>query len=138
LTKFVVHGSHGDQIVLLLSLKSLPHSSFPALTSLTFLMGSSQCSCDTANNDHPSHTISSPSGVFSRTVPSHPHQPMLHQRSNYNPRHLGPGFAAMATSQNYHAGREEQLIRRRARRHRGRSGCETPARRVSSHSPTGP
>ncbi|KAJ7806125.1 hypothetical protein B0H14DRAFT_3882463 [Mycena olivaceomarginata] len=64
LTKFVVHGSHGDQIALLLSLKSLPHSSFPALTSLTFLMGSSQCSCDTANHDHPSHSISSPPGVF--------------------------------------------------------------------------
>ncbi|KAJ7356754.1 hypothetical protein DFH08DRAFT_849965 [Mycena albidolilacea] len=64
LTKFIVHGSHGDQIALLLSLKSLPHSSFPALTSLAFLMGSSQCSCDTANHDHPSHSISSPPGIF--------------------------------------------------------------------------
>ncbi|KAJ7806135.1 hypothetical protein B0H14DRAFT_3153016 [Mycena olivaceomarginata] len=64
LTKCIVHGSHGDQIALLLSLKSLPRSSFPVLTSLTFLMGSSQCSCDTTNHDHPSHSISSPPGVF--------------------------------------------------------------------------
>jgi hypothetical protein len=62
LTELIVHGSHGDQIALLLSLKTLPHSSFPSLTSLTFLMGS--CSCETLDDDRPSHSISSPPGVF--------------------------------------------------------------------------
>ncbi|KAJ7806137.1 hypothetical protein B0H14DRAFT_3153018 [Mycena olivaceomarginata] len=62
LTELIVHGSHGDQIALLLSLKNLPHSSFPSLTSLTFLMGS--CSCETSDDDRPSHSISSPPDVF--------------------------------------------------------------------------
>ncbi|KAJ7806118.1 hypothetical protein B0H14DRAFT_3768744 [Mycena olivaceomarginata] len=62
LTELIVHGSHGDQIALLLSLKTLPHSSFPSLTSLTFFMGS--CPCETSDNDRPSHSISSPPDVF--------------------------------------------------------------------------
>ncbi|KAJ7356756.1 hypothetical protein DFH08DRAFT_464462 [Mycena albidolilacea] len=62
LTELIVHGSHGDQIALLLSLKTLPHSSFPSLTSLTFLTGS--CPCEALDGDPPSHSISSPPGVF--------------------------------------------------------------------------
>ncbi|KAJ7806134.1 hypothetical protein B0H14DRAFT_3882472 [Mycena olivaceomarginata] len=62
LTEFIVYGSHGDQIALLLSLKTLPHSSFPSLTSLTFLTGS--CSCETLDGNRPSYPISCPPGVF--------------------------------------------------------------------------
>jgi hypothetical protein len=62
LTELIIHGSHGDQIALLLSLKSLPHSSFPSVTSLTFLTGS--CACYPSDGNRPSHPISCPPGVF--------------------------------------------------------------------------
>ncbi|KAF8210519.1 hypothetical protein K438DRAFT_1959768 [Mycena galopus ATCC 62051] len=45
LTEFVIDGAHGDQIFALWGLASLPHASFPALTSLT-LIGNSACDCD--------------------------------------------------------------------------------------------
>jgi hypothetical protein len=62
LTELIVYGSHGADIALLLSLKTLPHSSFPSLTSLTFLTDS--CPCETWDTNRPSYPISCPPGVF--------------------------------------------------------------------------
>ncbi|KAJ7356845.1 hypothetical protein DFH08DRAFT_1075934 [Mycena albidolilacea] len=64
LTELVFDGTHGDQIAFLLGRKTLPHSIFPALTSLTFFLRDS-CMCESApNRNHPSHTISSPLAIF--------------------------------------------------------------------------
>jgi hypothetical protein len=62
LTELIVYGSHGNQIALLLSLKTLLHSSFPSLTSLTFLTDS--CPYEIWDAGHPSYPISCPPGVF--------------------------------------------------------------------------
>ncbi|KAJ7356744.1 hypothetical protein DFH08DRAFT_954078 [Mycena albidolilacea] len=62
LTELIVYGSDGAQIALLLSLKTLPHSSFPSLTSLTFLTDS--CPCETWDTNRPFYPISCPPGVF--------------------------------------------------------------------------
>ncbi|KAJ7881445.1 hypothetical protein B0H13DRAFT_2278590 [Mycena leptocephala] len=57
LTEFIIDGTHGDQIFALFNATSLDHSSFPALTSLTFINGE-LCTCE---GDIPfSSTISSP------------------------------------------------------------------------------
>ncbi|KAJ7356875.1 hypothetical protein DFH08DRAFT_802839 [Mycena albidolilacea] len=63
LTELIFDGTHGDQIAFLLGRKTLPHSIFPALTSLTFLLRDS-CGCESANENLPSHTISSPPAIF--------------------------------------------------------------------------
>jgi hypothetical protein len=56
LTEFIIDGTHGDQICVLFNLTSLPHSSFPALTSFSFVKRGS-CWCD---SEPISDTISSP------------------------------------------------------------------------------
>ncbi|KAJ7178041.1 hypothetical protein C8R46DRAFT_668757 [Mycena filopes] len=43
LTEFTIHGTHAHQILTLLHSASLPHSSFPALKSLTFANGADDC-----------------------------------------------------------------------------------------------
>jgi hypothetical protein len=45
LTEFIINGAHRDQIFVLFNSTSLPHSSFPALTSLSFVHRGS-CGCD--------------------------------------------------------------------------------------------
>jgi hypothetical protein len=46
LTEFVVDGTHGDQIFVLFNQRrKLPHASFPALTTLSFVNKSSNCRC---------------------------------------------------------------------------------------------
>ncbi|KAJ7839568.1 hypothetical protein B0H14DRAFT_3869700 [Mycena olivaceomarginata] len=45
LAEFIIEGAHGDQIVDLFSSSSLPHVSFPALTTLSFIH-ISPCTCD--------------------------------------------------------------------------------------------
>ncbi|KAJ7789462.1 hypothetical protein B0H14DRAFT_242345 [Mycena olivaceomarginata] len=65
LTELVVDSSHGDQIAHLLSLTSLPRSSFPALTSLSFaFVRSDSCPCETDPRLAPNHTILSPPAIF--------------------------------------------------------------------------
>ncbi|KAJ7879139.1 hypothetical protein B0H13DRAFT_2051658 [Mycena leptocephala] len=57
LTEFIIDGTHGDQIFAIFNTTSFPHSSFPALTSLSFINNDS-CTCE---SDIPfSSTISSP------------------------------------------------------------------------------
>jgi hypothetical protein len=57
LEEFIIYGTHGDQIFTLFNLTSLPHSSFPALTSFSFINKTS-CSCE---KDYPlSNSISVP------------------------------------------------------------------------------
>jgi hypothetical protein len=63
LTELIFDGAHGDQIAFLLGRKTLPHSIFPALTSLTFFLRN-LCICESAIRNHPSHTISSPPAIF--------------------------------------------------------------------------
>ncbi|KAJ7356685.1 hypothetical protein DFH08DRAFT_932782 [Mycena albidolilacea] len=63
LTKLVVHGTHGDQISLLLCSTGLPHSSFPALTTVSFIYTGS-CHCEIEGGNRPSLVISSPPIVF--------------------------------------------------------------------------
>ncbi|KAF7350422.1 hypothetical protein MVEN_01347200 [Mycena venus] len=46
LTEFVIDGTHGDQIGVLFNATSLPHSSFSALTSLSFVQRGPFCACD--------------------------------------------------------------------------------------------
>ncbi|KAJ7721007.1 hypothetical protein B0H16DRAFT_378949 [Mycena metata] len=43
LVEFTINGTHADQILVLFNSTSLPHSSFPALTSLTFIIDSCVC-----------------------------------------------------------------------------------------------
>ncbi|KAJ7853901.1 hypothetical protein B0H13DRAFT_2358773 [Mycena leptocephala] len=45
LTEFIIDGTHGDQIFDLLNWTGLPHSSFPSLTSFSFINRGS-CSCE--------------------------------------------------------------------------------------------
>jgi hypothetical protein len=45
LAEFIIEGAHGDEIVDLFSSSSLPHASFPALTTLSFIH-ISPCTCD--------------------------------------------------------------------------------------------
>ncbi|KAJ7839570.1 hypothetical protein B0H14DRAFT_3697691 [Mycena olivaceomarginata] len=57
LEEFIIYGTHGDQIFTLFNLTSLPHSSFPALTSFS-LISKTFCSCE---EDIPfSNSISAP------------------------------------------------------------------------------
>ncbi|KAJ7837227.1 hypothetical protein B0H14DRAFT_1104616 [Mycena olivaceomarginata] len=63
LTELFFSGTHGNQTAFFLGWKSLPHSTFPALTSLTFLLRDS-CACESANGNLPSHPISSPPAIF--------------------------------------------------------------------------
>ncbi|KAJ7721011.1 hypothetical protein B0H16DRAFT_379017 [Mycena metata] len=49
LVEFTINGPHADQILVLFNSTTLPHSSFPALTSLTFV--SISCGCDRIPND---------------------------------------------------------------------------------------
>ncbi|KAJ7356679.1 hypothetical protein DFH08DRAFT_802686 [Mycena albidolilacea] len=61
LTELIVGGTHGDQISQLLSLTGLPHSSFPALLSLSFALAcTDSCPCETDPDSLPFLTISSP------------------------------------------------------------------------------
>ncbi|KAJ6474656.1 hypothetical protein C8R47DRAFT_706832 [Mycena vitilis] len=46
LTEFIVDGAHGDQIFVLFNETGFPHTSFPALTSLSFVHSGS-CTCET-------------------------------------------------------------------------------------------
>ncbi|KAJ7871767.1 hypothetical protein B0H13DRAFT_2349724 [Mycena leptocephala] len=57
LTEFIIDGTHGDQIFALFNATSLDHSSFPALTSLSFINRDS-CTCEL--DISLSSTISSP------------------------------------------------------------------------------
>ncbi|KAJ7856581.1 hypothetical protein B0H13DRAFT_1175947 [Mycena leptocephala] len=57
LTEFIIDNTHGNQIVALFNLKTLLHTSFPALTSLSFA-NNDPCSCDGLFSF--SDTISSP------------------------------------------------------------------------------
>ncbi|KAJ6588529.1 hypothetical protein B0H19DRAFT_1367122 [Mycena capillaripes] len=59
LTEFMIDGSHGDQIFVLFNLTSLPHSSFPALTSLSFIKLDS-CSCEVDVTVDFSNSLTSP------------------------------------------------------------------------------
>jgi hypothetical protein len=45
LTEFIINGTHGDQIFVLFNSTSLPHSSFPALASFSFVNRGS-CGCE--------------------------------------------------------------------------------------------
>ncbi|KAJ7356676.1 hypothetical protein DFH08DRAFT_1047468 [Mycena albidolilacea] len=63
LTELVIRGTHGDQIPLLLCSMGLPHSSFPALTTLSFIYTGS-CNCEISDENRPSLAISSPLIVF--------------------------------------------------------------------------
>ncbi|KAJ7839544.1 hypothetical protein B0H14DRAFT_3869681 [Mycena olivaceomarginata] len=45
LAEFIIEGAHGDEIVDLFNSSSLPHASFPALTTLSFIH-ISPCTCD--------------------------------------------------------------------------------------------
>ncbi|KAJ6474651.1 hypothetical protein C8R47DRAFT_1143819 [Mycena vitilis] len=57
LTEFIIDGTHGDQIFVLFTETSLPHTSFPALTSFSFI-NSGSCTCE---DELPfANTISSP------------------------------------------------------------------------------
>ncbi|KAJ7614635.1 hypothetical protein DFH06DRAFT_1484178 [Mycena polygramma] len=62
LTEFVINGTHGDQISRLFNQTSLPHASFPALSSFSFVVRG--CDCETETELQSSfanyHTISSP------------------------------------------------------------------------------
>ncbi|KAJ7806126.1 hypothetical protein B0H14DRAFT_3882464 [Mycena olivaceomarginata] len=84
LTELIVYGSHGADIALLLSLKTLPHSSFPSLTSLTFITDSW-----TWDTNRPSYPISCPPGVF----PALSHLTLINQcyTEHLIQEMLGPG-----------------------------------------------
>ncbi|KAJ7028704.1 hypothetical protein C8F04DRAFT_1265663 [Mycena alexandri] len=60
LAEFTISGTHADQILVLFNSTSLPHSSFPALTSLTFVNGS--CACRVIPAD--AHPITSAPRLF--------------------------------------------------------------------------
>jgi len=60
LTECVADGTHGDQISLLLNSTSLPHASFPALTSFSFTQQGS-CTCEA---DLPFSRVSPPFALF--------------------------------------------------------------------------
>ncbi|KAJ7837254.1 hypothetical protein B0H14DRAFT_1104933 [Mycena olivaceomarginata] len=62
LAELILNGSHGDQVAFLLCLKSLPRSSFPILTSISFICRGS-CSCE-AKVGLPYHPLSSPPVLF--------------------------------------------------------------------------
>jgi hypothetical protein len=59
LTEFIIDGTHGDQIFVLFNSPSLPHSSFSALTSFSFINRYS-CSCESDGHHDFSDTMSSP------------------------------------------------------------------------------
>jgi hypothetical protein len=63
LTELTVEGSHGDQIAFLFSRTSFLGSTFPALTSVSFVFRLS-CVCETDPDFTPQHTIFSPPAVF--------------------------------------------------------------------------
>ncbi|KAJ7356847.1 hypothetical protein DFH08DRAFT_932895 [Mycena albidolilacea] len=62
LAELILNGSHGDQVAFLLCLKSLPQSSFPVLTSISFICRGS-CLCET-QPVLPYHPLSSPPVLF--------------------------------------------------------------------------
>ncbi|KAJ7849335.1 hypothetical protein B0H13DRAFT_2088730 [Mycena leptocephala] len=59
LTEFIIDGTHGDQIFVLFNSPSLPHSSFSALTSFSFI-NRYWCSCESDGHHDFSDTMSSP------------------------------------------------------------------------------
>ncbi|KAJ7818163.1 hypothetical protein B0H14DRAFT_1375898 [Mycena olivaceomarginata] len=63
LTELTVEGSHGDQIASLFSRTSFLGSTFPVLTSVSFVFRCS-CTCETDPDCTPQYTISSPPAVF--------------------------------------------------------------------------
>jgi hypothetical protein len=62
LAELILNGAHGDQVAFFLCLKSLPQSSFPVLTSISFICRGS-CLCETQPG-LPYHPLSSPPVLF--------------------------------------------------------------------------
>ncbi|KAJ7837231.1 hypothetical protein B0H14DRAFT_3870557 [Mycena olivaceomarginata] len=95
LAELILNGAHGDQVAFFLCLKSLPQSSFPVLTSISFICRGS-CLCETQPG-LPYHPLSSPPVLFPALSHPHPDQPMPCLRLNQ--RHFRPRVTPMAASQ---------------------------------------
>ncbi|KAJ7837233.1 hypothetical protein B0H14DRAFT_2792191 [Mycena olivaceomarginata] len=101
LTELIFDGAHGDQIASLLGRKTLPLSIFPALTSLTFLLGGLVSVRERERKPSLSHYLLS-SGYFPRTVSSHPDHQCFTEHLIQDM--LGLASHPLAASQNHHTG----------------------------------